>query len=144
MYLVRDVAAAGGASGLLPTTSDVQHLFALKRVRGISAVAARYRLPSHVQVVCSCTAVLAALVGVSAAGWPLLSPSCCSSCGAQMLCGSEDQLREAEHEVAVMRRLRHPCLLPLLDASTQLQRTPDGGSRHVVLMLVPGEHSHGI
>lgn len=59
----------------------------------------------------------------------------------QVLCGSEEQLREAEQEVAVMRRLRHPCLLPLLDAATQLQRTPDGGSRHVVLMLFPGGRS---
>lgn len=37
VYLVRDVAAAGGTSGLLPTTSDVQHLFALKRVRALAA-----------------------------------------------------------------------------------------------------------
>lgn len=58
---------------------------------------------------------------------------------AQVLCGSEEQLREAGHEVAVMRRLRHPCLLALEAASTQLQRAPDGGTRHVVLMLFPGE-----
>lgn len=58
--------------------------------------------------------------------------------GLQVLCGSEQQLREAEHEAAVMRQLRHPCLLPLVDAATQLQRTSDGSSRHVVLMLFPG------
>jgi hypothetical protein len=56
----------------------------------------------------------------------------------QVLCGSQEQLAEAQHEVAVMRRLRHPCLLPLLDAAVQQQATPDGGSRRVVLMLFPG------
>lgn len=58
---------------------------------------------------------------------------------AQVLCGSEEQLREAQHEAAVMRRLRHPCLLALEAASTQAQRAPEGGSRHVVLLLFPGE-----
>ncbi|PRW20781.1 Serine threonine- kinase 16 [Chlorella sorokiniana] len=84
VYLVRDVAAAGGAGALLPSAVG-PHTFALKRV----------------------------------------------------LCGSEEQVREAEHEVAVMKRLRHPCLLPLLDAASQLHRTPDGSSRHIVLLLFP-------
>ncbi|EFN55898.1 hypothetical protein CHLNCDRAFT_145529 [Chlorella variabilis] len=55
----------------------------------------------------------------------------------RVLCGGPDQLSEAQHEVATMRRLRHPCLLPLLDAAVREQRTPDGGSRQVVLMLFP-------
>ncbi|KAL4856247.1 Serine/threonine-protein kinase ENV7 [Chlorella vulgaris] len=55
----------------------------------------------------------------------------------RVLCGSQEQLAEAQHEVAVMQRLRHPCLLQLLDAAVQQQATPDGGSRRVVLMLFP-------
>jgi hypothetical protein len=56
-----------------------------------------------------------------------------------VLCGSEEQLAEARREVATMRRLRHPCLLPLLDAAVTQQRAPDGTVRAVVLMLFPGE-----
>lgn len=65
-------------------------------------------------------------------------PDPCSTFPPQVLCGGPDQLSEAQHEVATMRRLRHPCLLPLLDAAVREQRTPDGGSRQVVLMLFPG------
>lgn len=65
-------------------------------------------------------------------------------CHVQVLCGSDDQLREAQHEVAVMRRLHHPCLLPLLEAAVQEQRTPDGGTRRVVLMLFPGLLALGV
>jgi hypothetical protein len=56
----------------------------------------------------------------------------------QVLCGGPQQLAEAQQEVAAHRRLRHPCLLPLLDAGVQQQRTPDGSTRQVVLMLFPG------
>ncbi|KAL4451544.1 hypothetical protein ABPG75_007206 [Micractinium tetrahymenae] len=78
----------------------------------------------------------------SAGGGPLAVAAAAPAAGQlfalkRVLCGSEQQLREAEHEVAVMRRLRHPCLLALEAASTQLQRAPDGSSRHVVLMLFP-------
>ena len=55
-----------------------------------------------------------------------------------MLCGGPQQLAEAQQEVAAHRRLCHPCLLPLLDAGVQQQRTPDGSTRQVVLMLFPG------
>lgn len=81
-----------------------------------------------------CTALLPGVAACAQNGLPI-SPSISSS---QVLCGSEEQLREAQQEVAVMRRLRHPCLLPLLDAAVQRQRTPDGAVRHVVLMLFPG------
>jgi hypothetical protein len=56
----------------------------------------------------------------------------------QVLCGGPQQLAEAQQEVVAHRRLRHPCLLPLLAAGVQQQRTPDGSTRQVVLMLFPG------
>ena len=82
----------------------------------------------------------------------------------RVLCGGAEALAEARQEVAVMRRLRHPCLLPLLDAEVQQpqqqpqQQQPQqqqqlqpwqrqgqqalgdfGGRPHAVLMLFPGE-----
>ena len=58
-------------------------------------------------------------------------------CLAQVLVGGQEQLEEAEHEVAVMRQLRHPNLLPLLDAATVEEQLPGGGTRQALLMLFP-------
>eukprot|EP00887_Chlorella_sp_A99_P007826 scaffold20.g7826.t1 len=49
----------------------------------------------------------------------------------------ELELKQAQHEVAVMRQLHHPNLLPLLDAATVEQRLPEGATRRAVLMLFP-------
>lgn len=53
-----------------------------------------------------------------------------------MLIGGEDQLAAAEREIEVQRRLRHPNLMPLLEASVGEEAAPDG-VRQAALMLFP-------
>jgi serine/threonine kinase 16 len=60
----------------------------------------------------------------------------------KMLAGSPEVLAEARQEVEVARRLtalRHPNLLPLLDAAVERAAGADaaGGATHVVYMLLP-------
>jgi serine/threonine kinase 16 len=60
----------------------------------------------------------------------------------KMLAGSPEVLAEAQQEVEVARRLtalRHPNLLPLLDAAVERAAGADaaGGATHVVYMLLP-------
>ncbi len=43
----------------------------------------------------------------------------------------------ARREIEVMRRLHHPCLLPLLAASVTPQADEEHGSKYVVHMLFP-------
>ena len=53
-----------------------------------------------------------------------------------MQAASGDQLEAARFEIAVMSRLRHPNLLPLL--ASQIAAAPDGGvASHVAYMLFP-------
>lgn len=54
----------------------------------------------------------------------------------QVQASSRDQLEAARFEIAVMSRLRHPNLLPLL--ASQISAAPDGCSAtHVAYMLFP-------
>ena len=50
---------------------------------------------------------------------------------------TSDGLAQAQREIAVMRRLHHPCLLPLLGASVTPQADEEHGSKYVVHMLFP-------
>ena len=50
---------------------------------------------------------------------------------------TSDGLAQAQREIAVMRRLQHPCLLPLLGASVTPEADAEHGSRYVVQMLFP-------
>ncbi|GAB4819454.1 hypothetical protein N2152v2_006500 [Parachlorella kessleri] len=54
----------------------------------------------------------------------------------KVLIGSQEQLAAAEQEVETMRQLRHPNLMPLLDASIEEAPTPEG-PRRVAYMLFP-------
>ena len=50
---------------------------------------------------------------------------------------TSEGLAQARREIAVMRRLHHPCLLPLLGASVTPQADEEHGSKYVVHMLFP-------
>lgn len=57
-------------------------------------------------------------------------------CALQVQAASPDQLQAARFEIAVMSRLRHPNLLPLL--ASQISAAPEGGpAKHVAYMLFP-------
>ncbi len=54
-----------------------------------------------------------------------------------MAISGEEQLALAEKEVAFMKNLHHPGLLPLLDSSLERVAGPDGKSQEVFYMLFP-------
>ncbi len=55
----------------------------------------------------------------------------------QVLAVTPEGLAMARREIEVMRRLHHPCLLPLLVASVTPQADEEHGSKYVVHMLFP-------
>ncbi len=55
----------------------------------------------------------------------------------QVLAVTPEGLAMARREIEVMRRLHHPCLLPLLAASITPQADEEHGSKYVVHMLFP-------
>ncbi len=55
----------------------------------------------------------------------------------QVLAVTPEGLAMARREIEVMRRLHHPCLLPLLAASVTPQADEEHGSKYVVHMLFP-------
>lgn len=56
----------------------------------------------------------------------------------KVLAGAAEQLAEARHEIDVMRRMRHPNLLPLLDYAVVATNQGGGaGASHIVYMLFP-------
>ncbi|KAK9839446.1 hypothetical protein WJX81_002545 [Elliptochloris bilobata] len=55
----------------------------------------------------------------------------------KVLAVTSEGLAMAQREIDVMRRLHHPCLLPLLGASITPQVDEEHGSKYLVLMLFP-------
>ena len=56
--------------------------------------------------------------------------------GAQVLAASGEQLKEAWHEIEVMRRVSHPNIMPLLRHAT-LPAQGEGGAQQCIYMLMP-------
>ena len=54
----------------------------------------------------------------------------------KVLADSEEQLAAARHEIAVMRRLTHPNILPLVDAAI-VRSAQTSSAGHVAYMLFP-------
>lgn len=54
-----------------------------------------------------------------------------------MIAATGDQLRLANREVDVMKRLHHPNLLPLLTSSVSTLQDDERGIKNVIYMLFP-------
>ena len=54
----------------------------------------------------------------------------------QVLAASSEQLKEAWHEIEVMRKVSHPNIMPLLRHAT-LPAQGEGGAQQCIYMLMP-------